>query len=74
MAQAGKNTAYVDECYTQRRRVARVFGRSGGEWGLLLPALLAGVVDELVVVEKQPGKRQRLGAGVAGDLGVLVHD
>ena len=52
--------------YTQRRSRARLRSRQrGGGWGLLLPALLASVVDELVVFEKEPGKRQRLGAGGA---------
>ena len=52
--------------YTQRRSRARLRSRQrDGGWGLLLPALLASVVDELVVFEKEPGKRQRLGAGGA---------
>ena len=40
----------------------------------LLPALLAGVADELVILDDEAGKRQRIAADGARDLGVLVPD
>ena len=60
---ASRELFFTNECYTQRRSRAR-----------LLPALLAGVVDELVVFDDEPGKRQRIAADGARDLGVLVPD